>query len=69
MSQHRSEEFDAIATGWGGDGLDDLMARIELLGAYWKEHLPLPPAELKIARAMHNRLRELGGLEPPEMLQ
>lgn len=69
MSQHRSEEFDEIATGWGGDNLDDLMARVQLLGAYWAAHLPLPPAELKIARAMHNRLRELGGLPPSETMQ
>lgn len=63
----RSEEFDALTSGWGADDLDDLTARCELLGAYWKEHLPLSQAEHKIAKAMQKRLCELGGLLPADM--
>ncbi len=60
----RRAEFDELVQGWGYDGLDDLAARCELLAEWWKEHFPLSPAELKIARAMHARLAELGGSAP-----
>ncbi len=58
----RRPEFDAIANGWGGDGLDDLMARLQLLAEWWQANFPLTPAEHKIARAMTKRLTDLGGI-------
>jgi hypothetical protein len=63
----RRPEFDEITMGWGGDGLDDLMARCELLAAFWVANFPLTTAEHKIARAMADRLKELGGIAPSVM--
>ena len=63
IEQHkRRPEFDAIADGWGSDGLDDLMARVELLIEYWRTHMPLTAAEHKVARAINARLTVLGGI-------
>lgn len=62
---HRRPEFDAIVQGWGGDDLDDLVARLQLLVEFWQKWIPLSSAELKVARAMQKRLGELGGIAPP----
>jgi hypothetical protein len=63
----RSPDFDELTQGWGSDSFDDLVARCELLLEYWRAHFPLPPAELKVARAMIRRMVELGGIEPVMM--
>lgn len=66
---HRREAFEDICTGWGNDGLDDLLARVQLLTEWWTANFPLRPAELRIARAMAKRLSELGGLPPTMPVQ
>lgn len=58
----RRPEFDAITLGWGSDGIDDLLARCELVRDFWAANLPLSQAEHKIALAMNARLCELGGI-------
>lgn len=63
----RRQEFDGLVAGWGGDSLEDLLARCQLLAEWWAGHLPLSGPELKVARAMDARLRALGGI-PPAML-
>lgn len=60
----RRPAFDEIANGWGGDKLDDLLARAQLLHEWWAENFPLQPAELKVARAIIKRLTDLGGVTP-----
>lgn len=70
MSEHklpRREEFDTIADGWGADSVANLAARCQLLAEWWEQHFPLTLAELKVARAMSQRLRNLGGLPPAEL--
>lgn len=62
----RRQEFDSIVEGWGSDDLDDLIARVELLREFWAKHMPLTPAEHKIARAIIKRLGHLGGIDIPE---
>lgn len=67
MAELRRKEFDDIANGWGSDGLDDLMARCQLIAEWWAANFPLTAPELKVARAMNKRINELGGLPPPEV--
>jgi hypothetical protein len=64
MSIDRRPEFDAICDGWGGDGLDDLMARVQLMLEFWRANFPLLPAERKVASAMGARICSLGGINP-----
>lgn len=64
---HRRAEFEQITAGWGADGYDDLMARCQLLADWWKGNFPLTMAEMKVTKAMTNRLRHLGGLPPAEL--
>lgn len=61
----RRPEFDEICNGWGGDGADDLEARLQLLVEFWQKNFPLTDAEHKVARAMTKRLGELGGVDVP----
>lgn len=63
----RRPEFDTIADGWGADSVADLAARCQLLAEWWGQHFPLTLAELKVARAMSQRLRNLGGFPPAEL--
>ncbi len=58
----RRKAFDDITMGWGSDSRDELMARMELLVPWWVENFPLVEAEHKVARAMHRRMCELGGI-------
>jgi hypothetical protein len=63
----RRPEFDLITQGWGSDGLIDLMARCELMAEFWTKNFPLTMAERKIANAMIDRLKELGGIDMPRI--
>ena len=63
----RRPAFDELVSGWGADSFDDLMARCQLLAEWWRDHMPLSLAEVKVARAMSHRLRTLGGLPPLEL--
>lgn len=63
----RRQEFDSLTAGWGADSFDDLMARCQLLAEWWRDYMPLSMAELKMARAMSQRLRMLGGIPPAEL--
>lgn len=65
MKPHqRREEFDAITSGWGSDGLEDLTARAELMVEFYRNGSGYTAAELKVANALEKRLRELGGVMP-----
>ncbi len=59
----RRPEFDEITTGWGADGLDDLLARCQLLSEFWTASGGLTDAERKVANAMRARLMTLGNVE------
>lgn len=58
----RRADFDALVQGWGSDGREDLLTRLQLLSEWWSHAMPLRPAELKIAKAMKARLCTLGGI-------
>lgn len=65
LKPHKTRaEFDEITQGWGGDGIDDLTARCELMVEYYRNLGGYTAAELKIATSMERRLRELGGVMP-----
>lgn len=57
------DDFSAIVSGWGGDGLDDLVARAQLMAEWWRDHVPLTMAEHKIARAIKKRISDLSGID------
>lgn len=55
----RRPEFDTIVEGWGGDSVQDLHARLQLVAEFQIANGALRPAEQKIANAMTGYLGRL----------